>query len=178
MPTTFPPTLERKQWKGSFAVERTARNPVNHTRRPRELSAETAAEVRAAAGPHSSLLFEAANLRAPPKSKASSSPPIAAASAAPADGAPPVNIYQHTFPGTVPPEFSVFAFCKKYGRAPRAADVPAPRIDSVAAWMAEYGKPTKPDYPPATFTEFAETTAFRNGEPQNTRQMFRGSVLR
>ena len=73
MPTTFPPTLERKQWKGSFAVERTARNPVNHTRRPRELSAETAAEVRAAAGPHSSLLFEAANLRAPPKSKASSS---------------------------------------------------------------------------------------------------------
>ena len=88
MPTTFPPTLERKQWKGSFAVERTARNPVNHTRRPRELSAETAAEVRAAAGPHSSLLFEAANLRAPPKSKASP-PPIAAAAAAPADG---VNI--------------------------------------------------------------------------------------
>ena len=174
MPTTFPPTLERKQWKGSFAVERTARNPVNHTRRPRELSAETAAEVRAAAGPHSSLLFEAANLRAPPKSKASS-PPIAAA---PADGAPPVNIYQHTFPGTVPPGSRSSPSARSTARAPRAADVPAPRIDSVAAWMAEYGKPTKPDYPPATFTEFAETTAFRNGEPQNTRQMFRGSVLR
>ena len=180
MPTTFPPTLERKQWKGSFAVERTARNPVNHTRRPRELSAETAAEVRAAAGPHSSLLFEAANLRAPPKASSSTTPAPAAAAAAAADSntPPPVNIYQSTFPGTAPPEFSVFAFCKKYGRAPRAADVPAPAIDSIAGWMAEYGKPQKPDYPDGTFTAFAESTAFRNGETQNARQMFRGSVLR
>ena len=175
MPTTF---LRRSSGSSGRAP-----SPSSGRAQPRQphaaaarASAETAAEVRAAAGPHSSLLFEAANLRAPPKSKASSSPPIAAAAAPPPRAA--VNIYQHTFPGTVPPEFSVFAFCKKYGRAPRAADVPAPRIDSVAAWMAEYGKPTKPDYPPATFTEFAETTAFRNGEPQNTRQMFRGSVLR
>ena len=91
-----------------------------------------------------------------------------------------MQLYEEAWPGTTPPEFSVFDYCKRVGHAPPPNSVPAPRVNDMKAWFATYGHPT-PNAAPGVRSEFAATTRcvlHGDGEPSRNVKMFRGRVLR
>ena len=87
-------------------------------------------------------------------------------------------LYQTVFPGGAPPIHSQWAYCKKYGRAPK--EVPAPRINDLATWFGEYGRPggqTAPGFR-SEFSASLKSIPYAHGETSTTVRMIRGRVLR
>ena len=196
---SFPPLLDHSKWKGASANRepfpgseltwKKALAPRPLARMPNE---GTVRDLQAATAGRFDLLQQ--TIRLPEEVlQASAIPSTGGVSSSVRPAARSMPLYDHVWPGTTAPTFSVWEYTKKHGHAmggiggPRqggAADaVPAPRVTDMKSWFNTYGHPSAqpPTGSRSEFTSLGKSVPYSDPkQPEASRvvRMYKGSVLR
>jgi hypothetical protein len=183
---SFPPLLSDSQWKGAVGGRQFPGG--GHTWKkalaPRPLSVTpdeaTVRDLQISAGPSFNALQQTINLpdeliRATATQGPAPLQPVLRVRT------PQMPLYDKVWPGTTPPNFSVWEYTKKHGHAMPPNSLPAPRVNDMKQWFSTYGHPQELPQP-GVRTEFTSLNKSiprsKDGEKSKAVRMFRGSVLR
>jgi len=163
---SFPPILERHRW---------GRDPTM-TQKPggKPLSEQTVRDLQGALGGNFHVLQ--AELGIEPGAGGSTSP---RGRPEPAAQQPDKQIYNAIWGKASLPQMNVFEYAKQKGHALPPNSMPAPQIDSLSSWFAEYGKPklTQPGVQ-SEFVSSMKSIPRGHGEVSADMRMIKGSLLR
>ena len=186
MSLSFPPLLSSNKWRGSTGKSYPGSDNTWHKAlAPRPLrhlpSESTVRDMQMSTGARFNLLQQSVKLPEDLIKRSSAQPDYSAGYLTVSGGAPSsMPLYDSVWAGASKPKFDNWKYCKKHGHAPHPNTLPAPGINDLKSWFAEYGHP-KADVSPGVRSEFTATLSCiprAQGETSKSVRMIRGSVLR